>query len=61
MPGGDLLKNSPKMMQVTEHVTVLEGLLPPLVVEWSSMGMQRQAQAVRAALFKAKERVAGGP
>jgi hypothetical protein len=60
MPGGGLLKNPPKMMQVTEHVTVLEGLLPPLVVERSSMGMQRQAQAVRAALFKAKERLAGG-
>ncbi|NLF87458.1 hypothetical protein GX563_01390 [Candidatus Bathyarchaeota archaeon] len=60
VPGGGLLKNPPKMMAVSEHVTVLEGLLPPLVVERSSMGMQRQAQAVRAALFRAKERLAGG-
>ncbi len=60
VPGGGLLKDPPKMMQVSEHITVLEGLLPPLVVERSSMGMQRQAQAVRAALFKAKERLSGG-
>lgn len=60
VPGGGLLKNPPKMMPVSEHITVLEGILPPLVVERSSMGMQRQAQAVRSALFKAKERLAGG-
>ncbi len=60
LPGGGLLKDPSKMMPVSEHITILEGLLPPLVVERSSMGMQRQAQAVRAALFVAKGRLAGG-
>ncbi len=60
IPGGGLLKDPPKLMAVKEHITILEGLLPPLVVERSSMGMQRQTQAVRAALFVAKKRLAGG-
>jgi hypothetical protein len=57
MPGVDLLKDPPKMMAVSEHVTVLEGLLPPVVVERSSMGMQRQGQAVRSAILKAQEKL----
>jgi len=61
LPGGGLLKNPPVMMTVSEHIIVLGGLTPPLVVERSSLGMQRQAQAVRAALLKAKERLGGGP
>ncbi|HJW30841.1 MAG TPA: hypothetical protein VJ508_16515 [Saprospiraceae bacterium] len=59
LPGGGLLKNPPKMMAVTEHIAVLEKLIPPLVVERSSMSMQRQGQIVRAALFEAKTRIAG--
>jgi hypothetical protein len=59
LPGGGLLKNPPKMMTVSEHIAVLEGLLPSKMVERSTMGMQRQVQAVKAALFKAKERLAG--
>ncbi len=60
LPGDGLFKDPPKMMIISEHISVLEGLLPPLVVERSSMGMQRQAQAVRAAIYKAKERLARG-
>ena len=59
LPCGGLLKDPPVMMAVSEHITVLEGLLPPLVVERSTLGMQRQAHAVRAALWKAKERLVG--
>jgi hypothetical protein len=57
VPGVDLLANPPKMMAVSEHVTVLEGLLPPAMVERSSMGMQRQGQAVRSAILKAQEKL----
>jgi hypothetical protein len=54
LPGGGLLKNPPKMIPVSEHVGVLESLLPPIVVERYSMGMQRQGQLIRAAILKAK-------
>ena len=37
------------MISVSEHILVLESLVPPPMVERSSMGMQRQGQAVRAA------------
>jgi hypothetical protein len=57
LPGGGLLKDPPAMMLVTEHVAVLEGLLPPAMVERSSMGMQRQCQEVRSAIMKAKEKL----
>ncbi len=56
---GSLLKNPPKMMAVSEHIAVLEQLLPPLIVERSTLGMQRQAQLIRAAIFMAKERLSG--
>lgn len=61
LPGGGLLKNPPKMMLVSEHIAVLESLRVPLVAERSTLSCQRQGEAVRAALFKAKERLAGGP
>ncbi len=61
IPGGGLLKNPPKMMLVSEHIAILEGLRVPLVAERSTLSGQRQGEAVRAALFKAKERLAGGP
>ena len=57
VPGVDLLKDPPVLMAVSEHVAVLEGLLPPIVVEHSSMGMQRQGQAVRSAILKAQEKL----
>ncbi len=57
VPGGGLLKDPPKMMPVSEHISVLEGLLPPVMVERSTMGMQRQCQTIRGAILKAKERL----
>ncbi len=56
-PGVDLLVDPPVLMPVSEHLAVLEGLLPPAVVERSSMGMQRHGQSVRAAILKAKEKL----
>lgn len=57
VPGGGLLVNPPKMMPVAEHVVVLEGLLPPPMVERGTMGMQRQGQAIRAAILQANEKL----
>ena len=57
LPGAGLLKNPALVMHVSEHIVVLEGLLPPAMVERSSMGMQRQCQAVRSAILKAKEKL----
>jgi hypothetical protein len=57
VPGGGLLVNPPKMMAVSEHVAVLEKLVPPPTVERSSMSLQYQGQLVRAEIFKANERL----
>jgi hypothetical protein len=57
MPGVDLLANPPVLMPVLETVTILEKLVPPLMAERSSMFSQRQAQAIRAEIFKAKEKL----
>jgi hypothetical protein len=57
VPVVDLLASPPVLMSVSEHIAVLERLMPPAMVERSSMGMQRQGQAVRAALLKAQERL----
>jgi len=57
MPGVDLLAAPPVLMAVSEHVAVLEKLLPPMMAERSSMFSQRQAQAIRAEIFKAKEKL----
>jgi hypothetical protein len=59
VPGGGLLKDPPKMMLISEHVAVLEGLLPGVMVERSSMGMQYKCQEIRSAIFKAKEKLKG--
>ena len=56
-PGVDLLAVPPVLMPVSEHIAVLEKLVPPVMVERSSMGMQRQGQAIRAELLKAKEKL----
>jgi hypothetical protein len=55
LPGGGLLKDRAILMPVSEHIAALEGLLPPAMVERSSMGMQRQCQVIRSAILKAKE------
>jgi hypothetical protein len=56
-PGVDLLAVPPVLMPVTEHIAVLERLVPPVMVERSSMGMKLEGQAIRAELFKAKEKL----
>jgi hypothetical protein len=57
VPGVDLLAVPPILMAVTEHIAVLEGLVPPVMVERSSMGMKLQGQAIKAELFKAKQKL----
>ncbi len=56
-PNASLLANHPVMMPISDHIVVLESLVPPAMVERSSMGMQRQCQAVRAAILLAKEKL----
>ena len=56
VPGVDLLVDPPVLMPVSEHIAVLEELMPPLFVERSSLGMQRQCQLIRSAILKAKEK-----
>ncbi|MCW4017990.1 MAG: hypothetical protein NWF00_04840 [Candidatus Bathyarchaeota archaeon] len=57
VPGVDLLNDPPKMMPVSEHLTVLEGLLPAPIVENSTLGMKRECQVIRSAILKAKGRL----
>ena len=57
LPNASLFANPPVMMPVSEHILVLESLVPPPMVERSSMGMQRQGQAIRAAILLAKEKL----
>ena len=49
-PNANLFANPAVMMPMSEHILVLESLVPPPMVEHSSMGMQRQGQAIRAAI-----------
>ncbi len=60
LPENGLLVNPSKTMTLSEHIIVLEKLLPPIMVERSSMGMQHQAQDIRAAIWKAQEKLKGG-
>jgi transcriptional regulator with XRE-family HTH domain len=60
LPGGGLLKDPPKMMPVSEHVAVLEGLLLSPLVERSSLGEQKHHQLIRREIWKAKERIKSG-
>jgi hypothetical protein len=60
LPGGGLIKDLPKIMQVSEAVGILEGLLPSPVVENSTMGMKRECQAIRGAIHKLRERMKTG-
>jgi hypothetical protein len=56
-PSDGLVKDPPKTMPVAEAVVVLEGLLPSPAVERSTLGMQRECQAIRSAILKLKERL----
>jgi hypothetical protein len=56
-PSDGLVKDPPRTMPVAEAIIVLEGLLPSPVVERSTLGMQRECQAIRSALLKLKERL----
>jgi len=56
-PRDELVKNPPKNMPVAEAITVLEELLPSPAVERSTLGMQRECQAIRSAILKLKERL----
>ena len=56
-----LLKNSKEpSIKVTEAIKILEGLLPSPMVERSSMGMQRECQAIRGAVLQLKEMLKSG-
>jgi hypothetical protein len=57
MPGLELLADPPVLMSVSEHLVVLEGLAPSVMVERSSQGMQVQGQKVRAAILQAQKRL----
>jgi GTP-sensing pleiotropic transcriptional regulator CodY len=58
LPGGGLLKDPPKMMQVSEYLAELEDLRLPLFVERSgSGGMQQLCQKIRGKILKAQERL----
>jgi hypothetical protein len=59
LPSAGLIKDPPTMMPISEHVAVLESLLPGVMVERSSMGMQYKCQEIRSAIFKAKEKLKG--
>ena len=52
-----LVKNPPKMLPVSEAVSILEGLLPCRAVERSSLGMMRECQEIRSAIYKLRERL----
>jgi hypothetical protein len=59
-PPGGLVKDPPKTMPITEAVAVLEGLLPSPAVERSTMGMQRECQAIRSEILKLREKLKSG-
>ena len=55
-----LKKSKEPSITVKEAVKILEGLLPSPMVERSSMGMQRECQAIRNAILKLKELLKNG-
>ncbi|MCJ7560344.1 hypothetical protein MUO79_06960 [Candidatus Bathyarchaeota archaeon] len=60
LPGSGLIKDPPKTVPIVEAITILEGLLPSPVVENSTMGMKRECQEIRRAIFQLKEKVKSG-
>jgi len=55
-----LVKNPPKTVPIEVIIKILEGLLPSPTVERSTMGMQRECQAIRAEILKLKEMLKSG-
>ncbi len=55
-----LKKPKEPVIPVKEAVEILEGLLPSPMVERSTMGMQRECQAIRRAILKLKEMLKSG-
>jgi hypothetical protein len=51
-----LMKDKPKTLPIAEAVEILEALLPCPAVERSTLGMMRECQAIRSAIFKLRER-----
>jgi hypothetical protein len=52
-----LKKPTEPTIPISEAVRILESLLPSPAVERSTMGMQRECQEIRQAIFKLKERM----
>jgi ElaB/YqjD/DUF883 family membrane-anchored ribosome-binding protein len=55
--GAGLVKDQPKTIPIAEAVSILEGLLPSPTVERSTLGMMRECQEIRGAIFKLRERL----
>jgi hypothetical protein len=55
-PPSSLVKDPPKTVPISEAITILEGLLPSPAVERSTLGMQRECQEIRSAIYKLQER-----
>ena len=55
-----LIKDPPKTIPIEEAIGILKGILPSPAVERSTMGMQRECQEIRGAIFKLKERLKSG-
>ncbi len=53
-----LVKDQPKTIPISEAVAILERLLPVPTVEHSTLGMQRECQAIRAAIHNLQGRLA---
>lgn len=53
-----LIKDQPKTIPIAEAVAILERLLPVPTVEHSTLGMQRECQAIRAAIHSLQGRLA---
>jgi len=52
-----LVRDQPVCIPVAEAVGILEGLLPAPAVERSTLGMQRECQLIRAAIYRLKARL----
>ena len=51
-----LVKDKPKTLPISEAVEILEALLPCPAVERSTLGMMRECQAIRHAIFRLRAR-----
>jgi hypothetical protein len=55
--GTELQRNPPKTLPISEAIEILQSLLPGPTVERSTLGMQRECQAIRQAVHRLKGRV----